>query len=87
MFDYFATEGDTASRTDLFIVAADGSNKRQLTNTATMSEVQPNWSPERRRVVYTVTQGDPRVGPWQLAVADLDIAHDRRRRQTVAYEL
>jgi Tol biopolymer transport system component/plastocyanin len=77
VFDYFATEVDSASRTDLFVVAADGSGKRQLTNTATMSEAQPSWSPERRRVAYTVTQGDPAVGPWQLAVLNLDSGQSR----------
>jgi Tol biopolymer transport system component/plastocyanin len=72
VFDYFAVEGDPALRTDLFIVSSDGSGKRQLTNTPLMSEAQPSWSPERRRVAYTQTQGDPQVGPWQLAIADLD---------------
>jgi dipeptidyl aminopeptidase/acylaminoacyl peptidase len=77
VFDYFTVEGAAGSRTDLFVVAADGSNKRQLTNTATMSEAQPNWSPERRRVAYTVTQADPQLGPWQLAVVDLNTGQSR----------
>jgi Tol biopolymer transport system component len=40
--------------------------------TPLMSEIQPSWSPDRRHVAYSVTQGDPSAGPWQLAVADLD---------------
>ena len=77
VFAYFGVEGNSTSRTDLFVVAADGSGKRHLTNTATMSEAQPSWSRDRRSVAYAVTQGDPRVGPWQIAVADLDTGRAR----------
>lgn len=69
VFDYFADEA-SRSRTDLFIVHPDGSGKRALTDTDDLAEAQPNWSPDRRHVVYTAGTGLAGA-PWNLWTVDV----------------
>lgn len=70
VFNYFA-DGTNGTRTDLFLVDPDGSDRRALLTTADVSEVQPSWSPGKDRVAFTATSGDPRLGPWRIHVLDL----------------
>ena len=77
VFDYFA-DGTSATRTDLFVIEPDGSNRQALTSTPLVSEAQPSWSPNRGRVAFTSTQGDPGLGPWMLSVLELATGQTRR---------
>ncbi len=71
VFDYFADEA-TRSKTDLFVVNPDGSMKYKLTDTADLSEAQPNWSPDRSQVVYTASVGGTTGEPWNLWTVDVE---------------
>lgn len=43
----------TANFTDLFVMSADGTALRQLTDTPSTLEVWPSWDPSGERLVYT----------------------------------
>jgi len=53
----------------LWLIDADGSNKRQLT-TAGGVQRRPAWSPDGTAIAYC--QGPSPKGPWQMAVISVD---------------
>lgn len=77
VFDYFADEA-ARTRTDLFVVDPDGTGRRSLTDTPSISEAQPNWSPDHREVVYTASTGEGAAGPWALWVLDVATGQSRQ---------
>jgi plastocyanin/dipeptidyl aminopeptidase/acylaminoacyl peptidase len=67
-FAYFANEL-ARDQTDVFTIQPDGAARTQRTFSDGLSEAQPNWSPDRRSVVYTAA--DPRMqSQWSLHVLD-----------------
>ncbi|MCC7018735.1 MAG: PD40 domain-containing protein [Ardenticatenales bacterium] len=58
-------------RTDLFVIAADGTGRRALTTTPQLTEAQPHWSPDRREVAYTATGGSGAAAQWRIEVVDV----------------
>lgn len=48
---------NTSGNWDLWIMDADGKNKRQLTNTQ-IDERSPSISPDGKKIVYTTNAGD-----------------------------
>ena len=42
---------------DIIVVNADGTGRRNLTRTASVSEAAPRWSPDGKRLVYTTDSG------------------------------
>jgi Tol biopolymer transport system component/plastocyanin len=77
LFDYFA-DSTSATRTDLFLVEPDGTDRRDITNTPLVSEVQPSWSPDRQHVAFSATAGNPSSGPWTISVLDLPSGQSRQ---------
>jgi dipeptidyl aminopeptidase/acylaminoacyl peptidase len=63
-------EGDSAHRTDLWLVDADGGSHRQLTADLAQT-LYPVWSPDGRWIVLsgTVAEGDDQTRLWLFDVA------------------
>ena len=60
--------------TRLFLMNADGSHQRALTQNTGFCGV-PVWSPDGKRIAYQCTEDAQRTGtgkPWQLFVIDVD---------------
>lgn len=51
---------DVGGNRDIFSINADGTGLVNLTNTATVGESQPNWSPDGQKIVYS------RSGIWVM---------------------
>ena len=52
-------DGYTITSSELFVVNSDGSNKINITNTNDLMEMNPDWSPFGKYIVYnTYTDGD-----------------------------
>lgn len=51
---------DMSEDSNLYLVAPDGSNRRQLTHFTTGEKraTQPRWTPDGNRIVFTLVQGD-----------------------------
>ena len=69
-YDYFAawsplgnrivfSHDDTAGQTDLYMINADGSGERRLTNTPGVYEYFPVFSPDGGKVAYTACTANP----------------------------
>lgn len=70
-----ATRILVATCCSIWVMGADGSNQRRLTNRNGQATVgQPHWSPDGRRIIYTAFNGGP-VGIW---IAHADGSHDHR---------
>ena len=44
---------------DLWVVAADGSHRRQLTDSGAGIDYSPTWSPDGKRIAFRTTRGPP----------------------------
>jgi Tol biopolymer transport system component len=71
-----AFSGTHGGVTDLYIVNADGSDLRQLTNDA-YADLQPSWSPDGTKIAFATDrtpQSDLsilKLAKWQVAVLDI----------------
>ena len=83
VFDYHPDEAERAM-TDLFVVEASGVGKQQITDTPELSEVQPSWAPDQRRVAYAASTSPSGAPPWGLWV--LDTASGERKQVTMGPE-
>jgi len=83
VYGYLADEA-LRTATDLFLIQPDGSNARRLTDTPNLSEAQPSWSPDRRRVAYTASTDGAAGAAWGLWV--LDVATGQPRQITAGPE-
>jgi len=59
---------DSGGRTDLWLTAPDGSNRRQLTNSPTFNH-GGSWSPDGRQIAYHAIHGS---GPSQVYIMNAD---------------
>ncbi|MEJ7761151.1 MAG: BamA/TamA family outer membrane protein [Gemmatimonadaceae bacterium] len=65
--------GTRGGVTDIFVVGADGSNLRQLTNDL-YGDLQPSWSPDGSRIAFASDRGPQTdlarlmIGKWQVAL-------------------
>ncbi|HVZ78189.1 MAG TPA: DPP IV N-terminal domain-containing protein [Gemmatimonadaceae bacterium] len=71
-----AFSGTHGGITDLYVVNADGTGLRQLTDDA-YADLQPQWSPDGRTIAFVTDRGPDAnlerlsFPPWRLAVYDL----------------
>src|SRR6266550_778107 len=71
-----AFSGTHGGITDLYIVDADGTNLKQLTNDE-YADLQPSWSPDGHRIAFATDRSPEsnlavlKVSKWRIAVYDL----------------
>ena len=67
-------EGDESHRSDLWLMAPDGSDTRQLTQQQAQV-LFPAWSPDGRWLVFsgTLEEGDAQVRLWSIALASGEV--------------
>lgn len=70
---FVSNRDSTVGETDLFSIAADGSQLRQLTDTLE-NERDPQWSPDGSRIVFSRRLGDD----WELFVMGADGSNPQR---------
>ena len=61
-------------KTDIYVMDADGGNRRRLTNSP-RDEWSPVWSPDGERIAFSSKRGDDwnqRNGDWDIYVMDAD---------------
>jgi Tol biopolymer transport system component len=71
---YSSVEGD------LWVVDADGSHRRQLTDSGAGIDYSPTWSPDGKRVAFRTTRGasPPGVDPSNIFVINTDRSGERQ---------
>ena len=64
---------------DLWVMDADGSNRRQLTRSGKGTDYNPTWSPDGKRIAFRTTRGTgpPRVEPSNIFVINANGAGER----------
>ena len=64
---------------DLWIVEADGSNRRRLTDSGAGIDYSPTWSPDGKRVAFRTTRGSPSgPDPSNIFVINADGSGERQ---------
>ncbi len=63
---------------EIFVMNADGSNKKNLTNTPDKNEHYPQISPDGTKIAYSVDEGEGRDAVRSLWVMDIDGKHRRK---------
>lgn len=53
----YVTEPSGSMSTDIFVMRANGSGRKRLTRTPSVSEIQPAWSPDGRWIAFTGKKG------------------------------
>ncbi|MAF12776.1 hypothetical protein CMK11_20185 [Candidatus Poribacteria bacterium] len=79
LFSATAEIGGVASR-DIFVMAADGSNVVNPTETTGIHEGAPRWSPDHSKIVFHASSGDP-SGWGEIWVMDA-VGGDRQQLTT-----
>jgi TolB protein len=71
---YSSVEGD------LWIVAADGSHRRQLTHSGQGIDYSPTWSPDGMRIAFRTTRGESPAGvdPSNIFIINADGSGERQ---------
>ena len=71
---YSSVEGD------LWLVEADGSHRRQLTDSGAGIDYSPTWSPDGKRVAFRTTRGEspPGVDPSNIFIINTDRSGERQ---------
>ncbi len=69
--DYLALGLVRPSRVELFIMNADGSNQRQITNLGG-ANFGPSWTPDGRRIIFSSNYKNPRSGNFDLYIVNKD---------------
>jgi TolB protein len=59
------------SRMELWVMNADGSNQRQITNLGG-ANFGPSWTPDGRRIVFSSNHKTPRSRNFELYLVNLD---------------
>ena len=59
------------SKVELFVMNADGSNQRQITNLGG-ANFGPSWTPDGKRIVFSSNYKNPRSGNFDLYLIDRD---------------
>lgn len=59
------------SRVELFVMNADGSNQRQISNLGG-ANFGPSWTPDGKRIVFSSNHRNPRSGNFDLYLVDRD---------------
>jgi hypothetical protein len=59
---------------DLFVMDADGTNVKRLTNTANVDESYPSWRPDGKGIVFASNHlaSATYAGTWQLSIMDVN---------------
>lgn len=64
---------------DLWVVEADGSHRRRLTDSGQGIDYSPTWSPDGKRVAFRTTRGSPsRPDPSNIFVINADGSGERQ---------
>jgi Tol biopolymer transport system component len=65
---------------DLWVMDADGSNRRRLTTSGKATDYNPTWSPDGRRIAFRTTRGAsaPGVDPSNIFVINADGSGERQ---------
>jgi len=66
---------ENASTYEIFVMDADGSNVRQLTDNASY-DCNPRWSPDGTRIIFSSDRGE--IGHWEIYVMNADGSDVRR---------
>ena len=72
----FASKAPGRDDMDLFMMASDGSDLRQLTDEPGVDNAAPDWSPDGERLVFHSSREDDR------SIEVLDLERDERRALT-----
>jgi TolB protein len=59
------------SKVELFVMNADGSDNRQITNLGG-ANFGPSWTPDGKRIIFSSNHKNPRSGNFDLFLVDLD---------------
>lgn len=59
------------SKVELFVMDADGSNQRQITNLGG-ANFSPSWSPDGTQIVFASNYSEPRSGNFELYLVNVD---------------
>ncbi|MBA3655998.1 MAG: PD40 domain-containing protein [Gemmatimonadaceae bacterium] len=69
--DYLAQGLVRPSKVELFLMNADGSNQRQITNLGG-ANFGPSWTPDGKRIVFSSNYKNPRSGNFDLYTVNRD---------------
>jgi Tol biopolymer transport system component len=60
-FAYPSPPGPGTDKSDIYVVNTDGTGLKNLTNTPSVSDEKPRWSPDGRKIAFDVWLGGPQV--------------------------